>query len=97
MVRVGRAGERFDDRGPLGCARAFDRIREEGYATDDGELIAGMAGVAAPIVTDADVHGAIAVYSASEEFEADRSDSPVVDMVRDAADEIQANLIFAHD
>ena len=75
----------------------LDRIREAGYATDDGELIAGMAGVAASIVTDADVHGAIAVYSASEEFEADRDDSPVVDMVRDAADEIQANLIFAHD
>jgi DNA-binding IclR family transcriptional regulator len=75
----------------------LDRIRKEGYATDDGELIAGMAGVAAPVVTDADVHGAIAVYSASEEFEASRGDSPVVDMVRDAADEIQANLIFAHD
>jgi DNA-binding IclR family transcriptional regulator len=75
----------------------LERIREQGYATDDGELIAGMAGVAAPVVTDADVHGAIAVYSASEGFEADDGDSAVADMVRDAADEIQANIIFAHD
>ncbi len=75
----------------------LERIRENGYATDAGELIAGMTGIAAPIVTDADVHGAIAVYSATGEFESDRHDPPIADVVRDAADEIQANLIFARD
>jgi DNA-binding IclR family transcriptional regulator len=73
-----------------------ERIREDGYAIDDGELIAGMTGVAAPIVTD-DVHGAIAVYSASEGFETDLRGSEFVDMVRESAEEIRANLIFARD
>jgi DNA-binding IclR family transcriptional regulator len=75
----------------------LERIRGDGYATDIGELIPGMTGVAAPVVTDADVYGAIAVYSATEEFESDRHDPSIADMVRDAADEIQANLIFARD
>ena len=75
----------------------LERIHEDGYAIDDGELITGMAGVAAPIVTDAGVHGAIAVYSASEGFETDLRHSRFTDMVRESADEIRANLIFAQD
>jgi DNA-binding IclR family transcriptional regulator len=73
---------------------AVERVREDGYAIDEGELIAGMTGVAAPIVTD-DVHGAIAVYSATEEFEVDPCGSRFVEMARESADEIEANLIFA--
>ena len=74
---------------------AIERSREDGHATDHGELIAGMAGVAAPIVTDTDVHGAIALYSASETFETDLHDSRFVEAVRESAEEIRANLIFA--
>lgn len=69
-------------------------IREDGYATDEGELLTGMTGIAAPVVTD-EVHGAIAVYSASEAFETGPHDSRFVDIVRESADEIRANLIFA--
>lgn len=73
----------------------LERIRDDGYALDDGELIAGMTGIGVPIVTETTVHGAIAVYSASEEFETDPRSSRVVEMVRESADEIRANLIFA--
>lgn len=75
----------------------LERIREDGYATDNEELIAGMRGVAASIATDAEVHGAIAIYGTSEEFGADLHDSPLVETVRESADEIRANLIFATD
>jgi DNA-binding IclR family transcriptional regulator len=75
----------------------LEHVREQGYATDDGELITGMTGVGTPIVTDTTVHGAIAVYSASEGFETDLHGSQFVDMVRESADEIRANLIFARD
>lgn len=76
---------------------AVERIREDGYATDEGELITGMWGIAAPVVTDTEVHGAVAVYGASEEFGADLHNSPLVDTVQESAVEIRANLIFAAD
>lgn len=75
----------------------LEQIREQGYATDDGELIAGMTGVGAPIVSDTTVRGAIAVYGASEEFKTDLHGSKFIDMVQESADEIRANLIFARD
>jgi DNA-binding IclR family transcriptional regulator len=75
----------------------LEQIREQGYAIDKRELITGMTGVGAPIVTDTAVHGAIAVYSASEEFETDLHGSRFVDLVRESAEEIRANLIFAQD
>lgn len=72
----------------------LDRIRDDGYAVDDGELITGMAGIAAPIVTEDEVRGSIAIYCASDRFETDLRESKFVDMVREAAREIRANFIF---
>ena len=71
----------------------IERIRGDGYATDEGELITGMNGIAVPIVTD-DINGAIAVYGASEEFEIPPHDARLIDTVKESADEIEANLIF---
>lgn len=89
-----RTSETITDESDLAVELA--RIREDGYALDDGELIAGMAGVAAPIVTD-DVYGAIAIYSTSERFTADLRESEFVTMVQESADDIRANLIFARE
>ncbi|WP_435335384.1 IclR family transcriptional regulator [Haloarchaeobius sp. TZWWS8] len=75
----------------------LEHIREVGFAVDDSELLPGMTGVAAPIVTDETVHGAIAVYSASGRFPTDPAESAFVELVRESADEIEANLIFAQD
>lgn len=73
---------------------ALERIRDAGYATDVGELIPGMSGVAAPIVTD-NVNGAVAVYSASEHLDADDPDPALIERVTRTATEIRGNLIFA--
>ncbi|EMA45112.1 IclR family transcriptional regulator [Halococcus saccharolyticus] len=78
-------------------ATELARVREDGYAVDDGELIAGMTGIAAPIVTDTEVHGSIAVYSTTDQFTTDPRNSELVDTVRESADEIRANLIFARE
>ncbi len=72
---------------------ALEAVRADGYARDDGELISGMSGIAAPVVTD-DVTGAVAVYGATEAFDAP-SAAETVDAVRNAAAEIRANLLFA--
>lgn len=75
----------------------LNQIREAGYAVDDGEVVAGMRGVAAPVVTGDTVHGAIAVYGTSDELVRERHESQVISLVEDAADEIQANVIFARE
>lgn len=75
----------------------LEQIRETGYAVDDGEVVTGMRGVAAAVVTGDTVHGAIAVYGASGGFELDGADSSVGTLVEEAADEIQANIIFAEE
>lgn len=75
----------------------LERIQDVGYAVDDGEVVAGMHGVATPIVTSDTVHGAIAVYGTSDNIGQSRRDSKIVDLVEDAAAEIQANIIFARE
>ncbi|EJN58320.1 IclR family transcriptional regulator [Halogranum rubrum] len=75
----------------------LERIRETGYAVDDGEVVTGMRGVAAAVVAGETVHGAIAVYGTSGGLELEGHDSSVGELVVDAADEIQANIIFAEE
>jgi DNA-binding IclR family transcriptional regulator len=72
----------------------LETIRDDGYAVDEGELIAGMTGVAAPIVADERVRGAIAVYGPSGAFEATPGSSGLAETVRQSARTIEANLIF---
>jgi DNA-binding IclR family transcriptional regulator len=72
----------------------LETIRDDGYAVDEGELISGMTGVAAPIVADGRVRGAIAVYGPSGAFETDPGASGLAETVRQSARTIEANLIF---
>jgi DNA-binding IclR family transcriptional regulator len=71
----------------------LERVRDRGYATDDEELIRGMQGVAAPIVTDRGVRGAIAVYGSVDRMPADPG-AELAEPVRGAARTIEANIIF---
>lgn len=75
----------------------LEQIRETGHAVDDGEVVAGMRGIAAAVVTDETVHGAVAVYGTRGGLELDRQDSSVAKLVEETADEIQANIIFAEE
>lgn len=70
-------------------------VREDGFAIDEGELIAGMTGVAVPVVTDEGVHGAIAAYGAAGSLPERLDGSDLLAELRGAADGIEADLIFA--
>ncbi|WP_170972402.1 IclR family transcriptional regulator [Natronorubrum halophilum] len=72
----------------------IETIRDRGYAVDRGELIRGMVGVAAPIVTDQTVHGAVAAYGAGNEME-EALDEGLPDLVTETADDIRADIVFA--
>lgn len=87
-----RTANTITDRDRL--AADLETVQERGYAVDDGELLTGMQGIAAPVVTDAGVHGAISVYSSADRFDDYPADSPLVDDVTEAARTIEANLIF---
>lgn len=72
----------------------LQRVRDDGYAVDEGELIVGMHGIAIPITTERTVHGAIGVYSTADRFPDHPGDTALVGKVRDAARTVEANLIF---
>jgi DNA-binding IclR family transcriptional regulator len=78
---------------PAALRAELERVRDQGYATDDEELIRGMRGVAAPIVTDRGVRGAVAVYGSADRMPA-APDADLADPVRGAARTIEANIIF---
>jgi DNA-binding IclR family transcriptional regulator len=71
-------------------------VRSDGYATDDEELIRGMRGIAAPIVTERGVRGAVAVYGSVDRMPADPA-TELAEPVRGAARTIEANIIFGGD
>lgn len=69
-------------------------IRNRGYATDHGELIEGMVGVAASIATDEKVYGAIAAYGASNEIQS-ALDDDLPALVQEKAEDIRTKIIFS--
>jgi DNA-binding IclR family transcriptional regulator len=73
------------------------RIRQDGYAVDRGEVVSGMTGVAAPIVTDEGVVGAIAVYGSSDRMPDTFAGADLTRTVRESAETIEANLLFRRD
>lgn len=83
------------DRGSL--LEELEAVRSDGYAVDEGELIAGMSGVAVSVATDGTVHGAVAVYGPTDTFPDRLADSDLLAAVRRSAEEIEANLIFTAD
>jgi DNA-binding IclR family transcriptional regulator len=71
----------------------LETIREQGYAVDQGELVSGMLGVAAPIATERTVHGAVAAYGAGHEMR-EALDEGLPDLVKETADDIRADIVF---
>lgn len=69
-------------------------IRDRGYAIDRGELINGMVGIAAPIVTEQTVYGAVAAYGAGNEMR-EALDEGLPGLVTESADDIRADIVFA--
>lgn len=72
----------------------LERIREQGYATDEGERIAGMVCIAAPILDKNDrVRGAICVCGPQSRIDQSRQQE-IADVIQRAANVTQVNLDY---
>jgi DNA-binding IclR family transcriptional regulator len=72
------------------------RIRERGYAHDNGERLSGLRCIAAPI-TDADGHaiGAISVAGPTSRMKGERFESEIPERVMSAANVTELNLTYS--
>ncbi|MFW5905346.1 MAG: IclR family transcriptional regulator [archaeon] len=72
----------------------LERIREQGYAIDDGERIAGMVCVAAPVLDkDERVQASICVCGPRSRLDEARQEA-IADVVRRSANVVQVNLDY---
>ena len=68
------------------------QIRTKGYANNDEEQIMGVRAVAAPIVYDGTVHGAISLSAPKSRMPDDRFTTTVPEQVIDTANIIEVNI-----
>ncbi|WP_136688622.1 IclR family transcriptional regulator [Halorhabdus amylolytica] len=73
----------------------LERIRAQKFATDDEELANGMRSVAAPIMDDDDLIGAIGIFGPVSRFDDERIDNELSDQVKRAANLIEINSMFS--
>lgn len=74
----------------------LDQIREEGIAFDDGERIAGLRCVAAPILSNDDrILGAISLSGPSNRIRDDRFSNELPDRVLEAVNVIELNVTYS--
>ena len=69
-------------------------IRDRGYAINEHETAEGVAAVAAPIVTEDRVHGAIAIASPVARAKNDSYRQRLIELVTTASNEIELKLIY---
>lgn len=73
----------------------LETVREQGYALDDGERIAGMVCVAAPVLDkESNVQAAICVCGPRSRLDDDRQEA-IAEVVRRSANVVQVNLDYA--
>lgn len=73
----------------------IELVRQRGYAVDWGELIEGMVGVAAPVVTGETVHGAVAAYGPASEVQSSVRDDDLPSLVVEQAETVRADIVFS--
>jgi DNA-binding IclR family transcriptional regulator len=74
---------------------ALETIRERGYAYDDEERLEGLRCVAAPIVVDGEVLGAVSVSGPKSRIRGDRYHEELPSFVTSAANVIEINSTYA--
>jgi DNA-binding IclR family transcriptional regulator len=72
----------------------LEKINDRGYAFDRGEGIKGLSAVAAPIVTDGTVRGAITLYGPSNRFSSPKASEEYSEAVLGAANTIELELKY---
>lgn len=74
----------------------FDRIRDQGYATDDEERVEGMRCIAAPILDrNDDVVAAVSVSGPMSRMHDDRFENEIPRRVLSAANVIEVNMTYS--
>ena len=71
----------------------LEQIRADGVAYNDGEFNEGTRGVAAPVLVDGNVVGAVAVHGPTNRLHSDRFEERVPQKVKACANEIELKLI----
>lgn len=72
----------------------LETIRERGVAFDVGEAIAGIRSIAAPVVCEGVVEGAVAVVGPKNRLKGDRFRKEIPDLVSGAANELELRLMY---
>lgn len=82
------------DRGRL--LEEFERVREQGYATDDEERVTGMRCIAAPVLDQQDeVVAAVSVSGPMSRMYDERFENEIPRRVRSAANVIEVNMTYS--
>ncbi|WP_330633391.1 IclR family transcriptional regulator [Halocatena halophila] len=71
------------------------QIREQGYAIDHEERVRGMRCVAAPLLRNGDVLGAISVSGPTSRMQGDRLNEEIPDCVLSTANVIEVNMTYS--
>jgi DNA-binding IclR family transcriptional regulator len=72
----------------------LERVRERGYAIDDEEKIEGLRCVAAPVLSDSDVLGAVSISGPSSRMRGERFEEELPEVVQRSANVIEINAKF---
>lgn len=72
----------------------FETIRRKGYAFDDEERIQGLRCVAAPVIVEGDVHGAISVSGPKDRMKGSWFQNDLPEEVVETAGVVEINLTF---
>jgi len=70
----------------------LETVRERGYALNDGEVIEGFRAVAAPVVSEGALQGAIAVSGPASRLQGERFREDIPDLLTRLANELEIQL-----
>lgn len=73
----------------------FEQIREQGYAFDDEERIEGLRCIAAPIMDQDEICGALSVSGPVKRFQGDLYRDELPELVRRAVRVVEINLMYS--
>lgn len=72
----------------------LDRIRELGYATNEGETIQKVRAVASPIMQEGEVRGSVGIAGPKHRLSGERFTETLPNVVLEAADTIELDLTY---
>jgi DNA-binding IclR family transcriptional regulator len=73
----------------------LEQIRQQGYARDLEERVRGMRCVAAPILRDGEVLGAVSVSGPASRMQGERFETEIPDHVMGTANVIEVNITYS--